>query len=515
MYTVLVPSLWESNRDSRYILRLKNSQDGQSVSYSLRKNKPRKIDASDLPGANLNAVVAWVDESIEGQSYSLTERIKINSLHRISDIEPYFSRRLENNQFDTEIGRLHNLVDAWRWITPKDPDKRISPLTKNMLKNLKNYKSDDKSFISNLLNDLAAKRPLNDGSEIINAIMYISYMSKLQELVSRNNLDFTTGLPDTTRHVSIFADLLSDMQKYDCFYAVKTLRKVVAHVTSNTRPAASIDNDVLLKEGELKFIPSLLRGSFTFGIPHKAYIENVDLKFIKNSKGSSLKNGPVVLYSADPIFLRAYLSRVLFYMTVLPEHKYHFHIISKESEANELVELITEHLASICSIRNIDPSTIYFEATYSEVPPLVPDPKSYYAAARYLIASKVMNMHQSSVWIQDVDLYPTGDLTKSVAALESTDISLFKSSYLGGMIPWVRHLAGNVYVRNSTVGHEFLVHVENYIRSFLIKDNSWMIDQNSLSYGVSMLGRQHAIGDTRLMRIPVQQSNLAAKIEGP
>ncbi|MGP9726241.1 hypothetical protein [Glutamicibacter sp. AOP3-A1-12] len=514
MYEVRVAKEWQSSKESKLILRLKNSHSGESNSYAIQADKSRKVTSAELPGANKNAVVAWVDENIDGMNYPLTERVRVNSLHRIIDLIPYFSQSVEHADDDVEFNKLLNLVDAWRWITPENVNSRLAPLTTNILPDIRSFKTDDKSFLSQIRSKLSSRHPINDGSTIMNSILYVYYISKIHESLSSNKIDLSVNSYPAKNDLLGLGLVLNEMLECDSFVAIRGLQEIAGHVIRNTRPANSTGTNFMAGVDDLPLIPELLRGIFTFGTPEDRNIGNIDLKLITSHDILSKTDGPVVLYSADPKYLRAYLTRVLFYMTTLPELKYHFHVVADEFEARDISDLISKHLQEICSVRKIDYNAIYFEVSYSSLPINVPEPKSYFASARYLVASKVMARHDTSVWIQDIDLYPTGDITKFIARLESNDISLYKSRVLGGMLPWVRHLAGNVYVKNTPTGFKFLSFVEEYLQEFLIRENSWMIDQNSLSYGIEKIGIEVGVGDTRTMRIPVQQSNLAARIEG-
>lgn len=222
---------------------------------------------------------------------------------------------------------------------------------------------------------------------------------------------------------------------------------------------------------------------------------------------------PVVLYSADPRFLKRYFPQLAFYMALFPEFTYHVHIVAERDEAEETMDLCAGLLSMILRLRDLEPDAVTIDWSRSRVPDDIGLQTTYYACARYLIAPQLMDAYQQDIWIQDVDLLPTGDIRTVPGRSQGADVMLHMSQRMNGIIPWRRYLAGNVLVRRTDNGRAVLDATARYLRSFLHRENSWCLDQNALVYAVETVPAETTFVNAVTVRAPLTQGRMPGLIE--
>lgn len=255
-------------------------------------------------------------------------------------------------------------------------------------------------------------------------------------------------------------------------------------------------------------------GVFTFG-EVKSSFPSLGVQF-HDLVGETVASGSeqtTILYSGNPDFYRAYLGRIFYFMTVFEEYHYHFSLLGARKEASEFVDEMMQLWNAMASIKRQD-SRNRLSVSFAEVPEHLPSRVSFLASARYLFAAQNIEKFPNGLWIHDIDLYPDGDFRPIIGRIpETADIAISLSPFLGGLLPWKRFLAGNVYLRSTPKARRFLTHVQEYLDYWLQADGSWMIDQNALAYGVEKtLGLKYY--DLLANRIPLRQSSMAALLEG-
>ena len=220
-----------------------------------------------------------------------------------------------------------------------------------------------------------------------------------------------------------------------------------------------------------------------------------------------------ILYSGNPEFYRAYLGRIFYFMTVFEEYHYHFSLLGPRKEANEFVDEMLQLWNAMASIKR-QASRNRLSVSFAEVPENLPNRVSFLASARYLFAAQNIEKFPKGLWIHDIDLYPDGDFRPIIGRIPKTaDIAISLSPFLGGILPWKRFLAGNVYLRSTPKTQRFLSCVQEYLDYWLQADGSWMIDQNALAHGAEKtVGLEYF--DLLASHIPMRQSSMASLLEG-
>lgn len=504
---VHLPSAWNDKSGSRMILRLKNASTGDTVSMRVTYGKTYQIENDKLPKGAYGSLVAWIDTVCDGNTSPYTLRTKPKSLKDIDRISSLVTLQQPVAPDNTALGRTEHIMNACRWISTTESRRETKRLTKNIISRVGGINSGHNSFIRMLLKSAADFNMIDDGTDIINQMLFLYFSSRIQVAARTQPNGMITGPTDN------IDEIIQELSSYKSFVSLTVLQRCLKHSTSKSydkillRKSLSADPDRRICE------QNTLTGDSTFGYPAFPAVTPISLQRINEDPSKKKSSLPVILYSADPKYLRAYLPRLIYYVSVFKSFKYHIHIVAPKAQAESMAAIVESCVRAVCEIREISRDEIDLDMSWSECPSVIPSIASYAASVRYLVAEEIMNICDRPVWVQDVDLYPTGDITQFLSRLQQHHVSMFKSTFLGGILPWIKYLAGNVYVSNTREGRDFLKHIATYLYSFLSKTESWMVDQNALAYAVEAMGHSIVIGDTREMKLPLQQSALASLIE--
>src|SRR5699024_463489 len=120
----------------------------------------------------------------------------------------------------------------------------------------------------------------------------------------------------------------------------------------------------------------------------------------------------------------------------------------------------------------IKPSESVIKPTFSfeSCPEYVKDPITLSACSRFLNAPRFLEKFDSRILIIDADYYINNDFDKYFAKLKETDISMAVSSGIKSVRPWIRYMAGSVYVDRNETGQLFLRKLNSYIIENLKSD---------------------------------------------
>ena len=112
------------------------------------------------------------------------------------------------------------------------------------------------------------------------------------------------------------------------------------------------------------------------------------------------------------------------------------------------------------------------------------DKKSYYAQARFLIARRLSAFYKKPLMITDLDFQLCADPREAITKLAFIDVSFLQASQTSVMwaFPWLRSMAGSVWVNNTPAAREFFRLVEQgFDACFNPVWFNWGVDQNLLT----------------------------------
>lgn len=521
MYSVLIPSNWVTP-DGRLVLRLIDRRTRKVKSLKIIHGEQHIIRRDDLPTSNPGDVIAWIDFTSGTETVALTERVNLASLKRAHLLREYFFRPKLTPAQNNEVESLIKIVNALRWITVENSNNEFK-FSHRIMNDYGKITKNGKDIINRTFDSLNSFQDINDGSELSNQIAYLWAMLRITEIASKKlgtseTFDARQAKDRNSNQRTVAVEILTELEKFSRLPAVLALAASAESLISERIQFS--EKFATLRHGQTA--QSILQTGGLAGVYSVGTLTNIapvpTLRINHPGIGADLmlranKNRVTIIYSANPKFLKSYLFRIIFYMSAFPEYDYHFHLVAKDAECREMAICLLETFELNQKIREKDTDTSHVSFSFSQVPQEVNEDISYFASARYLIALEVMDMTQSPIWIQDVDLFPTGDTTPYIKTLRQYDISIFVSSFLRGILPWARYLAGNVFVNNTDMGREFLVHTSDYLTRWVTCPNNWTVDQNALAYAIDSCGEGLKIGNLRMMQMPVIQSKFAARIE--
>lgn len=521
MFTVVIPNNWPIN-DCRPVLRLVDRKTRKSKSIALYQGKSFNLLATDLPNEMIGEVVAWIDLVAEGNSTPLTKRVNLGSLRRLKALRAIIYRKNLTQAQEGEFVTLMEIANAWRWIQPEDV-RDVYAISHDIIHTLSSIDLTEKGPIGRLVSFFKNSNNINDGSEISNQIVYIWSLCKIvvgaREALGASGFptQSATATPEVELARSVASNLLLEIDKYTELPAPLAVAASLESIVSGRAKAENSYARIIENSSRSIQKTGALAGVMSYGRlgRHDAiYIPELKLLEVGGSLGDRAGLGrTTVIYSANPDYLRSYLMRLVYYVSLFPEYDYHIHLVGSETECLDMALCVLQTFQLNQSIRGKSLEFNHISFSFSEVPENVPEKVSYYASARFFYAAAIMSKTGSPVWIQDVDLFPTGDTLEFLNALKDHDVSLFISHYLHGAFPWIRYLAGNVFINNTVYGFTFLREVSAYLAEWLTVEESWTVDQNALAFAVESCGPGLDLADVRRMRIPLQQSALAPRIE--
>jgi hypothetical protein len=215
----------------------------------------------------------------------------------------------------------------------------------------------------------------------------------------------------------------------------------------------------------------------------------------------------LLLFSCDPAFFAAFFPYWASLAEYLSErHVYlHFLLVGNRSEAATAVERALAVTNGIARLRGFRSSNSPSSLSFSTVPSAkAPNPKTFFACARYLAASKILADTGGQILILDIDMALREDPTESLRVLrEVRDIGLPVVMVRGptALIPARRYLAGRVFLPSRSIGEQAMHDIEEYIYAGLFDEQSWTLDQNALTYAAErVIAAQGPCGVTDVNR---------------
>lgn len=521
MYKVLIPRNWEIP-EGRLILRLKNRNSKNSVSKRIIKGRPTVLKIADMPAKSVGDVIAWVDVATAESTKPLTTRVNLASLKRVKNIRSLIYGEINIPDLERLLNEQTAALNGLRWIAPNGPGD-IFRISHRILNDFGTIGKKGVNNVDHLFNSMRNFQNINDGTEACNQIAYVHMICQIRQVAQQHmqvsdTFSRSAIVSGNENMRKVLLGLLYEIKQYSELPALQTIaasiesllyeRCVSAESFTGLRESKSL-NSLRLTGG--------LSGIGSYGDRHHGdSIAMPEIKYtgIGTDVHSRINNGKTtVIYSANPKFLKAYLFRLVYYISLFPEFDYHFHLIASAEDCAKLAELVLESFVFNQKIRQKPTSTAHISFSFSSVPLQVEDETSYFASARYLVAGQIMNITKAPVWVQDVDLFPTADTNKYQDQLKKHDVTLYVSGFLRGLFPWTRFLAGNVYVNNTQKGKEFLESAAKYLCEWVTVPNSWTVDQNALTYAIDYCGPNLKLGNMKELKVPLTQSKLAIRIE--
>lgn len=189
-----------------------------------------------------------------------------------------------------------------------------------------------------------------------------------------------------------------------------------------------------------------------------------------------------LVVSVDARFYRVYAPLLYFYAQQLPELDMSIVICGNRGLAKELIIDGRRYMNALRALNHSGRMTNVHHYVLP-VPRFVSEAKTFYASARFFVASRLLERYEN-IYLMDADL--TVD-THPKAFLDSVAPLPFAAPQTGGeaaLSPWRRFMAGNIPLNRQVLDTSILDDVQRYLAVGLRSRSSWMLDQNALAYAI-------------------------------
>lgn len=193
-------------------------------------------------------------------------------------------------------------------------------------------------------------------------------------------------------------------------------------------------------------------------------------------------NRTSIVISVDPRFFRIYAPHLYFCAQQLPEIDVSIVICGTGGQAKELIADGHRYLKALDTLnRSGYPQNLHHY--FVPVPKVAVERRTFYAAARFFAAPVLLERY-TNLYLMDADLvidaHP-GDFLKRVSTVP---VAVPKTTGPAVLSPWRRYMAGNIPLSRAVLDTGFLDDLQRYLAHGIRRRNSWMLDQNALSYAV-------------------------------
>lgn len=193
-----------------------------------------------------------------------------------------------------------------------------------------------------------------------------------------------------------------------------------------------------------------------------------------------------VIYSAcDEKYLDAYVEAEVLSLDALGQARiFHLNIIGKSETCAGKVDAIRARLKHV---------TLNY--TIEQKPQ--PHSTTYLACSRFVNALSIMDMYDQGLLISDVDIVFFEDVNRIASFMQAHDVGCM---FFENTLPWLRHIAAGVYVKNNPEGRNYLTALGNYCLKKLEDHRYWTLDQTAMyciANAFNRMGHKLSIFDLR------------------
>lgn len=189
-----------------------------------------------------------------------------------------------------------------------------------------------------------------------------------------------------------------------------------------------------------------------------------------------------IAVSVDPAFFRIYGPRLMLLAQQLPDIDFTFILCGRGralKEAREDAEAFRKALFTFN--QSGEPDNLRYMTM--PVPDEVTEAETFYACARLFAIDSLLHRYRQ-VYLMDADLDTDSDPRPYLNLLKDVPFGAPLTKGFLALSPWRRYMAGNLPFNREAIKDGLLADVQEYIAYWLTRQNSWMLDQNALAYGI-------------------------------
>lgn len=195
---------------------------------------------------------------------------------------------------------------------------------------------------------------------------------------------------------------------------------------------------------------------------------------IKNFRLHAKAQGQPIIFASDALYLAEWRDLVLECLAQAPAHvSVHFHVVSDEDIA-------------LPDTQGVLAGRVGFS---QETDPGIG--KAYYAASRFLVAGRLLDIYACPILISDIDAAFDPAIAELLKLLETVPAAFLRKE-IDSHFPWRSISAGLCYLRPDEGCHRFLDCIARYLAAVFSRDLSaddlWWSDQNALAFALGESG---------------------------
>lgn len=189
-----------------------------------------------------------------------------------------------------------------------------------------------------------------------------------------------------------------------------------------------------------------------------------------------------ILVSVDPNFFRIYAPMMLHNAQQIPSVDFIIVLCAQPGEVEQLRVDTKKFLSGLTALnRQEAPQNV--RTIVVETPAWVQNVRTFYACARFLALPEVLDEYDS-VYATDADMFLTKDPRPFLKKVASISFGVTRTEGTLGVPPWRLYMAGSMAVNRKYQTSAIRGRLENYLSVGLTEKESWMLDQNALTYAV-------------------------------
>lgn len=201
----------------------------------------------------------------------------------------------------------------------------------------------------------------------------------------------------------------------------------------------------------------------------------VALEFLDEVR--DFNNAPVAVIAGNALYINRFLENYTRSITEKGSGAFggiHVHWVKEKSEGQDFIDLALKQSRLFCPELNV---------TFEEIDEVL-DKKSYFAQSRFLVARRLSEHYGQPLLITDLDFQLCQDPSDALKKLSFIDVSFLQHKVKSAQwaFPWLRSMAGSVWVNNTEAAREFFRLMElGFASCYNPHWFNWGVDQNLLS----------------------------------
>lgn len=329
-----------------------------------------------------------------------------------------------------------------------------------------------------------------------NINVYLKYLIRLKRKVLELKLNQTTYIEHQMENDinKLFKEFLIEeinhLKKKELKFADFLAGKYYSFLGMRSEAADLFKNFLTFESSRLHDF-DISKGSTTyFGMEETTGRQLIENPIMLSSKLKVTSKTTIVM-SLDVEFFRKFSLKIFANIIALKRYQVHLHIIG---EYNVVVDTINQAKKLFKDMKNFySASSNVLNPTYSTetCPDYVIHKPTFYACSRFLHAEFFLDEFKTNLLILDADYTIFDDFKVFLNKINKLDVGMSIRTTMSSMSPWTRNMAGSVFLKNNGNSRGYIKYVYDYINAGLTLENSWILDQNALCYGMEKVLKEN------------------------